>query len=196
MNFETFLLAFIPMFVAFDALGIIPMYLGLTETINREEKKKLTLQASFAALIVCLAFLFIGNAIFNFLGITVNDFRIAGGLILLIISINDLLFYSSRVRDIKPSDVGIVPLGIPLIAGPGVLTTIMISNNAYGFTYTVTSLVINILLTFLALYYADFTTKILGQAGSKAFAKVASLFLAAIAIMMIRVGLMESFFNK
>ncbi len=113
MNFETFLLAFIPMFVAFDALGIIPMYLGLTETINREEKKKLTLQASFAALIVCLAFLFIGNAIFNFLGITVNDFRIAGGLILLIISINDLLFYSSRVRDIKPSDVGIVPLGIP-----------------------------------------------------------------------------------
>jgi len=184
------------MFVAFDALGIIPMYLGLTETINREEKKKLTLQASFAALIVCLAFLFIGNAIFNFLGITVNDFRIAGGLILLIISINDLLFYSSRVRDIKPSDVGIVPLGIPLIAGPGVLTTIMISNNAYGFSYTVTSLVINILITFLALYYADFTTKALGQAGSKAFAKVASLFLAAIAIMMIRVGLMESFFNK
>ncbi|MBP9097087.1 MAG: MarC family protein [Ignavibacteria bacterium] len=196
MNFETFLLAFIPMFVAFDALGIIPMYLGLTETINREEKKKLTLQASFAALIICLAFLFIGNAIFNFLGITVNDFRIAGGLILLIISINDLLFYSSRVRDIKPSDVGIVPLGIPLIAGPGVLTTIMISNNAYGFSYTVTSLVINILLTFLALYYADFATKVLGQAGSKAFAKVASLFLAAIAIMMIRVGLMESFFNK
>lgn len=196
MTFETFLLSFIPMFVAFDAVGIIPMYLGLTDTINREEKKKLTLQASFAALIVCLAFLFIGNAIFNFLGITVNDFRIAGGLILLIISINDLLFYSSRVRDIKPSDVGIVPLGIPLIAGPGVLTTIMISNNAYGFSYTVTSLVINILLTFLALYYADFTAKILGQAGSKAFAKVASLFLAAIAIMMIRVGLMESFFNK
>lgn len=196
MNFDTFLLAFIPMFVAFDALGIIPMFLGLTDTIDKEGKKKLTIQASFAALIICLAFLFIGNAIFNFLGITVNDFRIAGGLILLIISINDLLFYSSRVRDIKPSDVGIVPIGIPLIAGPGVLTTIMISDNAYGFTYTIISLILNILLSFLALYYAESMSKLLGNAGSKAFAKVASLFLAAIAIMMIRVGLTESFFNK
>lgn len=196
MTFDTFLLSFIPMFVAFDALGIIPMYLGLTDKINKEEKKILILQASLAALIICLAFLFIGNAIFNFLGITVNDFRIAGGLILLIISINDLLFYSSRVRDIKPSDVGIVPLGVPLIAGPGVLTTILISNNSYGFTYTITSLIVNILITFLALYYADFTTRVLGQAGSKAFAKVASLFLAAIAIMMIRVGLMEIILKK
>lgn len=196
MNFETFLLAFIPMFVAFDALGIIPMFLGLTDTIDKEGKKKLTIQASFTALIICLAFLFIGNAIFNFLGITVNDFRIAGGLILLIISINDLLFYSSRVRDIKPSDVGIVPIGIPLIAGPGVLTTIMISDNAYGFNYTIVSLIINMLLSFLALYYAENLSKLLGNAGSKAFAKVASLFLAAIAIMMIRVGLTESFFNK
>ncbi|MBS1492774.1 MAG: MarC family protein [Bacteroidetes bacterium] len=196
MTFDTFLLSFIPMFVAFDALGIIPMYLGLTDKINTEEKKKLTLQASLAALIICLAFLFIGNAIFNFLGITVNDFRIAGGLILLIISINDLLFYSSRVRDIKPSDVGIVPLGVPLIAGPGVLTTIMISNNSYGFYYTITSLIVNILITFMALYYADTTTRVLGQAGSKAFAKVASLFLAAIAIMMIRVGLMEIILKK
>jgi len=191
MTFDTFLLAFIPMFVAFDALGIIPMYLGLTETIHIEEKKKLTVQASFAALVVCLAFLFIGNAIFNFLGITVSDFRIAGGLILLIISINDLLFYSSRVRDIKPSDIGIVPIGIPLIAGPGVLTTIMISNNSYGFSYTIISLILNILIAFLALYYADFISRLLGSAGSKAFAKVASLFLAAIAIMMIRVGLMD-----
>jgi len=196
MNFDTFLLAFIPMFVAFDALGIIPMFLGLTDTIDKEGKKKLTIQASFAALIICLAFLFIGNAIFNFLGITVNDFRIAGGLILLIISINDLLFYSSRVRDIKPTDVGIVPIGIPLIAGPGVLTTIMISDNAYGFIYTIISLIINMLLSFLALYYAENLSKLLGNAGSKAFAKVASLFLAAIAIMMIRVGLTESFFNK
>jgi multiple antibiotic resistance protein len=196
MNFETFLLAFIPMFVAFDALGIIPMFLGLTDTIDKEGRKKLTIQASFTALIICLAFLFIGNAIFNFLGITVNDFRIAGGLILLIISINDLLFYSSRVRDIKPTDVGIVPIGIPLIAGPGVLTTIMISDNAYGFNYTIISLIINMLLSFLALYYAENLSKLLGNAGSKAFAKVASLFLAAIAIMMIRVGLTESFFNK
>lgn len=196
MNFDTFLLSFIPMFVAMDALGIVPMYLGLTETIPKEEKKKLIFQASFTALIICLAFLFIGNAIFNFLGITLNDFRIAGGLILLIISINDLLFYSSRVRDIKPSDIGIVPIGIPLIAGPGVLTTIIISDKAYGFNYTIVSLLLNIFLIFLSLYYADYISRILRNAGSKAFAKVSSLFLAAIAVMMIRTGLIESFFKN
>lgn len=196
MNFETFLLSFVPMFVAVDALGIVPMYLGLTENIPKEEKKILIIQASLTALIICLVFLFIGNAIFNFLGITLNDFRIAGGLILLIISINDLLFYPSRVRDIKQSDVGIVPIGIPLIAGPGVLTTILISDKAYGFNYTIISLLLNILLIFTSLYFADFISKILRDAGSKAFAKVASLFLAAIAVMMIRTGLVESFFNK
>ncbi len=196
MNFETFLLSFIPMFVAMDAIGVVPMYLGLTENIEPTEKKTLVIQASLTALIICLAFLFIGNAIFGFLGITVNDFRIAGGIILLILSINNLLFYASRARDVNPTDVGIVPIGIPLIAGPGVLTTILISNNVHGFWYTFISLSLNILFAFLCLYYADYIRKLLGNAGSKAFAKVAALFLAAIAIMMIRVGLMEIILKK
>jgi multiple antibiotic resistance protein len=184
------------MFVAMDAIGIVPMYLGLTEDIEKDEKRTLVFQASLTALIICLAFLFIGNAMFNFLGITVDDFRIAGGIILLILSINNLLFYASRARDIKPNDVGVVPIGIPLIAGPGVLTTILISNNAHGFWYTFVSLSINILIAFICLYYADYIRKILGNAGSKAFAKVAALFLAAIAVMMIRVGLTEILLKK
>ena len=192
MNIETFLLAFIPLFVAFDAIGIVPMYLGLTEGIDSKLKSKLILNASIAAFIICLSFLLIGNAMFNFLGISVNDFRIAGGIILLVLSINDLLFYSSRVRDIKTEDVGIVPLGIPLIAGPAVLTTILISKNEHGFYYTILALIINMILTYLALLKADAVKRLLRESGSKAFAKVASLFLAAIAVMMIRVGIVNS----
>ena len=192
MNIETFLLAFIPLFVAFDAIGIVPMYLGLTEGIDSKLKSKLILNASIAAFIICLSFLLIGNAMFNFLGISVNDFRIAGGIILLVLSINDLLFYSSRVRDVKIEDVGIVPLGIPLIAGPAVLTTILISKNEHGFYYTILALVINMIITYLALLKADTVKKLLRESGSKAFAKVASLFLAAIAVMMIRVGIANS----
>ncbi len=192
MNIETFLLAFIPLFVAFDAIGIVPMYIGLTEGIDSKLKSKLILNASIAAFVICLSFLLIGNAMFNFLGISVNDFRIAGGIILLVLSINDLLFYSSRVRDIKTEDVGIVPLGIPLIAGPAVLTTILISKNEHGFYYTILALVINMIITYLALLKADTVKKLLRESGSKAFAKVASLFLAAIAVMMIRVGIVNS----
>ncbi len=192
MSIETFLLAFIPMFVAFDAIGIIPMYLGLTEGIDSKLKSKLILNASLTALIICVSFLLIGNAIFNFMGISVDDFRIAGGIILLVLSINDLLFYSSRVRDVKSDDVGIVPLGIPLIAGPAVLTTILINVNEHGMFYTVLSLTINMGLTYLALLKAENIKKLLRESGSKAFAKVASLFLAAIAVMMIRVGIVNS----
>lgn len=192
MDFGTFLLAFIPMFVAFDTIGTVPMYLSLTQGISDIEKKKLVFSASIAALTICVLFLFVGDAILDFLGITVNDFRVAGGLILLVISITDLLFYASRVRDVKAEDIGIVPIGIPLIAGPAVLTTILISNDSFGIEYTVISLVINLLFSFLALLNANLIRKLLGDAGSKAIAKVASLLLAAIAVMMIRVGLMNS----
>ncbi len=192
MDFDTFLLAFIPMFVAFDTIGTVPIYLGLTQDISDIEKKKLVLSATIAALAICVVFLFVGDAILDFLGITVNDFRIAGGIILLVISITDLLFYASRARDVKPEDIGIVPLGIPLIAGPAVLTTILISNDSFGALYTIVCLSLNMLISYVSLSNAKFVKKILGEAGSKAFAKVASLLLAAIAVMMIRIGLMNS----
>lgn len=192
MNLDTFLLAFIPLFVAFDAIGIVPLYLGLTQGVDSSAKNKLTLSASATAFVVCILFLFIGNITFKFLGISVDDFRIAGGIILLVISINDLLFYTARVRDIEVSDIGVVPLGIPLIAGPAVLTTILISVNEHGYIYTIPSLILNMIITYYALLKADFVKKVLRESGSKAFAKVASLFLAAIAVMMIRVGIYNS----
>ena len=192
MDFEIILLAFIPLFVAFDPVGIVPMYLGLTSGISDQEKKKLVLNAALTAFIICVLFLFIGNAVIKFLGITVNDFRIAGGIILLIISISDLLFYESRISGVKPEDIGVVPIGIPLIAGPAVLTTILISRDTFGIFVTVISLLINLLIMYLCLANADFIKKIMGEPGSKAFAKVASLFLAAIAVMMIRTGLMNT----
>lgn len=192
MDLQQFMIAFIPMLVAFDALGIVPMYLGLTQGIEDNKKKTLVKSASLTAMIICVAFLFVGDALLDFMGITQDDFRIAGGIILLIISISDLLFYSSRVRDVKPEDIGIVPIGIPLIAGPAVLTTILITNDAHGWLVTIISVSINLLIMYISLANADRIKKIMGEAGAKAFAKVASLFLAAIAVMMIRVGLMNS----
>ena len=192
MDIEKFLLSFIPMFVAFDSIGIVPMYIGLTSGIEENQKSRLVLNATVTAFIICMLFLFIGDAVLKFLGITVDDFRISGGIILLIISISDLLFYASRVRDIKAEDVGIVPIGIPLIAGPAVLTTILISNDSFGLVYTTVSLIINLLIMYVSLANAKYIKKIMGESGSKAFAKVASLFLAAIAVMMIRVGLLNS----
>lgn len=188
MDFNLFLLTFIPLFVAIDIIGTTPVFLGFTDGISNFQRKKLIYEACLTAFLVALGFLFAGKAVLRFLGITINDFRIAGGLVLLILSINDILSSSENRRN-PHSNIGIVPLGIPLIMGPAALTTIMILNDKYGFFPTITAMLANFIIIVLILTNAKWLTKALGDGGSKAFAKIASLFLAAYAVMMIREGI-------
>ena len=124
------------------------------------------------------------------MGITIDDFRIAGGIILLILSIGDIVF-SSVDRKKDNSKIGIVPLGIPLIIGPAALTTILILVDKYGIQWTITTMVLNFVIVWFVLYYSRYVLKYMGEGGTKAFAKIASLFLAAIAVMMIREGIVN-----
>lgn len=189
--FETFLLAFIPLFVAMDVLGTLPLFIGLTEGITEKRRNRLVIEATLTALAISLIFLGSGKLLFSFLGITENDFRIAGGLVLLVLSINDLLFSSDTARKNPETTIGVVPIGIPLIMGPAALTTILIIVDSYGYIWTITSISLNLLIVWVVFRNADRVLKVLGKAGSRAIAKVASLFLAAIAVMMIRVGITE-----
>ncbi|MEX0601734.1 MAG: MarC family protein, partial [Bacteroidota bacterium] len=176
------------LFVAIDVLGVVPIFLSLTDGLERTHRRRLVTEATLTALAISLVFLVGGRAIFSFLGITEFDFRVGGGIVLLVLAVNDLIFGTSRQRN-SESSVGIVPIGIPLIMGPAALTTILILVDAYGYTATIVSLLVNLLIVWLVFRYSDMIIKVLGDAGSKAIAKVASLFMAAIAIMMIRVGL-------
>ncbi len=188
---ETFFLAFIPLFVAMDAFGTLPLFIGLTEGITDKKRKKLIIEATLTALVISLIFIGSGKLLFQFLGITENDFRIAGGIVLLVLAINDLLFSTDTSRKNPESTVGVVPIGIPLIMGPAALTTILILVDVYGYLWTIFSLILNLFIIWLVFRNADAVLKFLGKAGSRAVAKVASLFLAAIAVMMIRVGVSE-----
>jgi multiple antibiotic resistance protein len=187
-NYKIFILSFIPLFVAIDVLGLVPIFLSLTGEMNPKEKKKLITDATLTALAVSLVFLFGGRMIFNFLGITENDFRVGGGIVLLVLAIVDLLFTGEKIRTPQTS-VGVVPIGIPLIIGPAVLTTLLIVVDAYGYLAAVIGLLANLFLVWLIFRNSNLIIRVMGEAGSKAFAKVAALFMAAIAIMMIRVGL-------
>ncbi len=190
MGLNEFLLSFIPLFVAIDIIGTAPIYLALTENFEKKEKRRLVIQAVITAFILAMIFLASGKVILDFMGITLNDFRIGGGLVLLILSIDDLVFSSDDRR--KPQGtIGIVPIGIPLIMGPAALTTILVLVNNNGIIPTILSVFINLIIVFFVLYYAEKVVDFLGESGAKAFAKVASLFLAAIAVMMIRVGILE-----
>jgi len=188
--FSNFLTAFVPLFVAIDAIGIVAIYLGLTQDLTADGKKRLLKEALLTALGISVIFLLFGRGIFQLLGITSHDFRIAGGVVLFVFAIMDLLFSQQKERR-KPTDsVGVVPIGIPLIMGPAALTTILISVESVGLRITFVSLVANLLIVYLVFGNADRIVKLMGVAGSKAVAKVMSLFLAAIAVMMIRMGVM------
>jgi len=187
--------SFLPLFVAINVPGILPMYLGLTEELSPAGRRRLTLQAVVTALVLAVLILFAGQLIFSLLGITVNDLRVGGGLILLVLSISNLLFGDYRRRDPAADaeepggGIGVVPLGIPLIMVPAAITSVLVSQTAYGYLPTLVSLVANMALVFLALAFSPYAARFIGPAANRAVAKVASLFLAAISVAMIRAGI-------
>lgn len=129
---QTFLLTFIPLFVAIDAPGILPLYISLVEGIPDQERKHIARQSVITAFLVAISFLFLGNFIFSLLGIKLEDFMIAGGILLLILSISDIL--RVKEKELTMSDtLGVVPIGTPLLAGPATLTTLIILSGNYGY---------------------------------------------------------------
>ncbi|OQW51249.1 MAG: hypothetical protein A4S09_17635 [Proteobacteria bacterium SG_bin7] len=181
-------LSFTPLFFAMDAVGIMPLFLAITTDLPKADVRRLLRDSLLAAFVVSVAIMLTGKFIFKMLGITEDDFRIGGGIVLLLIAIMDLLFSNSDVRR-KPGDVGVVPLGIPLIVGPGVMTTTMMSVDKHGHIVTLVSLILNLIIVGIVFGNSKLVVRFIGPSGAKAFGKVASLFLAAIAVMMIRVGI-------
>lgn len=186
--FNTFIMAFIPLFVAFDAIGVLPLYISLTRELKPSVRSRVLRESIATASILTVLFVLVGKIIFAILGITVPDFQIAGGLILLIIAITDIVFPDTGRKKSHPS-VGIVPIGTPLIAGPAALTTLLMLNDLFGPVLTMISLALNLLIVWIVFSLSDRIISVIGEGGARATSKVISLFLAAIAVMIIRKGL-------
>ncbi len=184
---KPFLVCFIPILVALDAPGTLPLYVGMTEGVKKQERKKIVRQSIVTAFLVTIGFILVGQAVFNALGILVEDFTIAGGLVLLIIAVTDVVRAGERKMERSP-EFGVVPLGTPLIAGPGTLTTALVLVGSQGYLPVIIALVANLALAWLIFAQAERIIKLIRLAGSRAFAKVASLILAAFAVKMIRSG--------
>jgi len=188
---KEFLLCFIPILVAMDAIGILPMFMGFTEHLKKREKHKIITQSIITAFLIGIVFLFLGQWIFKILGVNVADFKIAGGLVLLTISLRDLLQYE-KARRLSAETMGAVPIGTPLITGPAVLTTIIILLDTHGIYLTITAFLANLAVVWITFLFADAISRFLGKAGSKAISKIAHLLLAAIAVMMMRKGIIDT----
>jgi multiple antibiotic resistance protein len=181
-------MAIVPIFVSIDVLGSVPLFLGMTGHMQSKPRRRLVTEATLTAGSVAMIFVISGKLIFSLLGITENDFRIGGGIVLVVMAVTELLFPDETRRDPEAS-VGIVPIGIPLIMGPAALTSIIIVTDTYGYLLSTLSLAINLLFVWIVFWNAQYIHMLIGNAGLRAFAKVAWLLLVAIAVMMIRVGI-------
>ncbi len=187
---NSFLISIIPILVALDAPGTLPLYVAMTEGCKKHERKRIVRQSILTAFLITIAFIFLGTAVFKALAITVEDFMIAGGIVLLIIAVLDIVRAGEKKYPVGPS-FGVVPFGTPLIAGPATLTTALVLVGTYGYVPVILSLIVNILLAWAIFSQADRIIKLIGINGSRAFAKIAALLLAAIAVKLMRSGIFK-----
>jgi multiple antibiotic resistance protein len=184
---ERFLAAFIPIFVAIDPIGLVALSMGLGTSGSHENRRRQAFLGIVTGLCVGIGFIFLGKGIFTALGITVADFQVAGGLILLTLAVRELVGFGPRDRD-TGDDFGVVPLGMPLIAGPALLTALLILIDSVGIVFTVAALIVNLAIVAVALCNAERVTRWMGTQGLRGVSKIIALLLAAIAISLIRRG--------
>ncbi len=185
-------LTFVPIFVAMDAIGNLPIFLALTHEIAAKGRRQTANIATLTAFGVGVGFVAVGKAIFTLLGIEVADFLVAGGIILLILAIKDLI--TGKIVEIQDSSasetIGAVPLGTPLVVGPAVLTSLLLLIGQYRIPIVLSSFVLNLVIQWAAFSQAGRIVNALGRTGVNAVSKVVMLLLAAIAVKMIRQGIL------
>jgi multiple antibiotic resistance protein len=184
---EKFIQAFIPMFVAIDPIGLAAIFLGMGQGVAAKQRQQIGRQATLTGGAVALLFLFLGANIFKALGISVSDFQIAGGLILFILAARELIQSTVKLEKM-PHDFGVVPLGMPLIAGPALITTLIAMAQTHGIIIALSALGANLALVVLAFTYSEWIGRLVGATGLRAISKIIAMLLAAIAVNMIRRG--------
>ena len=186
---QNFLKSFIPLFVALDALGTLPLYARFAIDLDKAKRNRVLRDSMATAFLVTLVFITIGNKVLLYLNISMYDFLIAGGVILFIISTRDLIGGGRNDLAGQEDLFAVVPLGVPLLAGPAVLATSLIIFNSFGFLYVLLSLLLNLLIAGAIFKYSLAILRFVSRRWVEAISKVFVLLLASIAIMFIRTGL-------
>lgn len=184
--------AAIALFIIIDPIGLIPVFMALTHDASPQERRTILLQAVYVAFILMLLFTFTGTGILSLFGITLSDFKIAGGLLLLVIAlriINDA-HYGVSSDSARP---GVVPLAVPLLVGPGAITTTIVLIGTHGLWITVSAVLIVFAISYVIFRYVERLYIILGKTGADVVAKIMGMLLAAIAVQFMREGFQEIF---
>jgi multiple antibiotic resistance protein len=162
--------------------------MSLTEKITKAQRLKVFNTAILVGIILLLVFAFAGQQILSIFGVSLYSFEVAGGILLLIISIKILISGSLVDMSESPESMGAVPIAMPLLVGPGAITTTMLNLQSYGIAVAAISVFVVLALTWFILRYVDIVYHFLGKTGAIVIARVMALLIAAIAIQYVFVG--------
>ena len=176
------------LFLIVDPFGNIPIFMGLTEKMAKTERQKVFNTATLVSVILLLAFAFAGQQILSIFGVSLFSFEIAGGILLLIIAVKILISGSLEDMSNSPESMGAVPIAMPLLVGPGAITTTILNLQSYGIAIAAISVLIVLLLTWFILKYVDLVYRFLGKTGAIVIARVMALLIGAIAIQYLLFG--------
>jgi multiple antibiotic resistance protein len=198
LDFTEYTKIFISLFAIIDPFGIIPIIIAFTAGMTAQKRDRVGLIASLGVLVILIAALLLGEAILSFFGISIHSFRTAGGILLLLMSINMLIGDKPKLSpedsdSDATSSVAIVPLSTPLLAGPGAISTVILDahkgSNVGHYGAMALVLVALSLIVWVTFLIAPWVSRRLGKIGSSIVTRMMGLLLAAIAVEFIAGGL-------
>ncbi|HTT08051.1 MAG TPA: MarC family protein [Gammaproteobacteria bacterium] len=195
--------AFILLFVVVDPVGVAPMFAAMTRNYPRAASRGTALRGVTVALVILVFFALGGHALLRYLGIGMPAFTIAGGILLFLLAVDMVLVRQTGLRTAIPSeqleaehrdDISVFPLAIPMIAGPGSLTTVLLLTGIHGWQSAQTWMVLGVVtvilfITLLMLLAAQHISRVLGETGVNVVARLFGIVLAALAVQYVSNGL-------
>lgn len=180
--------AIITLFIIVDPFGNIPIFITLTRGLAKDERQKAFRTAISTGFVLLISFALVGQQILMLFGISIYSFMIAGGILLLMISIRILLRGEWEEKPTSPESIGVVPIGFPLLVGPGAITTTILNLQASGVIITIIAVLIVFAVVQIILRLIDSIYRFLGSSGSLVISRLMALLIAAIAIQYILDG--------
>ena len=187
------LLALSSIFFLVDPFAALPTFLAITEGADPARRRRTARKGALTALIVLSTFAFAGEGIFRLFGITLPAFELAGGIVLLLIGLDMLEAKRSATQEVagdtvaaaQKEDAGIVPLGVPMLAGPGAITSVMVlvgqAQSKWQMAAILVSIAFTALVCYLVLGHSNLVVKVLGDTGIRILVRVMGLLLVALA---------------
>ncbi len=176
--------SFMTLLVIMDPFCGLPVFITLTKEYTEERAKYSAHRATRVSLILLTIFIFVGDKILEFFGISIFSFQVGGGLILLLLGLLYVLDISYGDDKDYSKDI-VIPMATPLIAGPGAITAIIILVSRYGYLVPFLAMLVNLLIFWLAMYYARYIRRFIGEQGLEIMSRLMGLLLVALAIELI-----------